>query len=62
MKSSKVIKIIEDAGWFLDRITGSHHIFKHDTLIGIVVVPHPKKSLPTGTLKSIEKQAGVRLR
>ena len=29
---------------------------------GIVTVPHPKKDLPAGTLRSIEKQAGIRLR
>lgn len=29
---------------------------------GEVTVPHPVKDLPTGTLKSIEKQSGVKLR
>jgi predicted RNA binding protein YcfA (HicA-like mRNA interferase family) len=24
-------------------------------------VPHPKKDIPIGTLKSIEKQAGIKL-
>jgi len=27
-----------------------------------VTVPYPKKDLPTGTLKSIEKQAGIKLK
>jgi len=27
-----------------------------------VTVPHPRKDLPVGTLKSIEKQADIRLR
>jgi len=29
-----------------------------DVLPGIVTVPHPRKDIPLGTLKSIEKQAG----
>lgn len=33
-----------------------------DEARGIVTVPHPKKDIPVGTLASIERQAGVRLR
>jgi predicted RNA binding protein YcfA (HicA-like mRNA interferase family) len=33
----------------------------HETKTGIVTVPHPKKDLPKGTLKSIERQAGLRI-
>lgn len=29
---------------------------------GIVTVPHPKKDITIGTLKSIERQAGLKLR
>jgi predicted RNA binding protein YcfA (HicA-like mRNA interferase family) len=29
---------------------------------GRVTVPHPKRDLPAGTLRSIEKQAGLKLR
>jgi predicted RNA binding protein YcfA (HicA-like mRNA interferase family) len=35
---------------------GSHRQFKKDGRR--VTVPHPKKDLPVGTLKSIYKQAG----
>lgn len=40
---------------------GSHHHFKHPTR-GSVTVPHPKKDIPIGTLVSIERQAGIKLR
>nr|WP_265596611.1 MULTISPECIES: type II toxin-antitoxin system HicA family toxin [unclassified Acinetobacter] len=40
-------------------ITGSHHHFKHPTKNGLVIVPHPKKYLLAGTVKSILKQAGL---
>ena len=41
---------------------GSHKQFKHPTKKGRVTVPHPKRDIPIGTLKSIEKQAGIKLR
>ncbi len=62
MKSADVIAVIEAAGWRLRRVTGSHHHFIHPTKPGLVTVPHPVRDLKIGTLKSIEKQAGVKLR
>jgi predicted RNA binding protein YcfA (HicA-like mRNA interferase family) len=48
---------MQRAGWQLDRVNGSHHIFKHPSRPGIVVVPHPKKDL--GLVKAIRRQAGI---
>lgn len=31
MKSSDLIRKLEEDGWVLKRITGSHHSFKHPT-------------------------------
>ncbi len=59
MKSRELIKRIQADGWYLIRITGSHHHFKHDKKLGLVTIPHPKKDLPKGTVKSILKQAGL---
>jgi predicted RNA binding protein YcfA (HicA-like mRNA interferase family) len=60
MKSDSLIKSIEKDGWFLVRIKGSHHHFKHPVKKGIVTVPHPKKDIPKGTFNSILKQAGLK--
>jgi predicted RNA binding protein YcfA (HicA-like mRNA interferase family) len=50
MKSSKeVIKILENDGWFLTRIVGSYHHFKHPNKFGTVTVPHPRKDIKPGT-------------
>ena len=52
------------AGWKIARIKGSHHHLRHDVRPGTVTVPHPYKDLPIGTIgtiKSIEKQSGVKL-
>jgi predicted RNA binding protein YcfA (HicA-like mRNA interferase family) len=51
--------MLKKDGWYLDRVNGSHNIFKHKTKTGRVVVPHPKSDLPIGTYKSILKQAGL---
>jgi predicted RNA binding protein YcfA (HicA-like mRNA interferase family) len=62
MRSRDVIrKLIED-GWQEVRQTGSHKHFRHPVKPGTVTVPHPEADLAIGTLKSIERQSGVRLR
>ena len=62
MDSGLVIRRIEAGGWYRVAQKGSHVQFKHPTKPGKATVPHPKKDLPIGTLKSIERQTGVRLR
>lgn len=43
--SRDIVRRLEREGWTLDRVTGSHHVFK-DAISGkTVVVPHPKKDL-----------------
>jgi predicted RNA binding protein YcfA (HicA-like mRNA interferase family) len=60
MDSKRIIRELEADGWVLARVTGSHHHFRHPTKSGTVTVPHPKKDLPVGTVKSIARQSGVR--
>jgi predicted RNA binding protein YcfA (HicA-like mRNA interferase family) len=62
MDSKAVIKAIESDGWYEVGQKGSHKHFKHPTKPGKTTVPHPEKDLPIGTLKSIEKKTGVKLR
>ena len=62
MDSREVIKRIEADGWAMVRVTGSHHHFKHPAKLGVTTVPHPKRDLPIGTLRSIERQSGVSMR
>ena len=60
MNSKQIIKTLEKNGWKLVKVKGSHHQYKHPTIKGRVTVPHPKKDLPKGTVKSIEKQSGLK--
>jgi predicted RNA binding protein YcfA (HicA-like mRNA interferase family) len=62
MNSRDVIKALEDDGWAQVVQKGSHCQFKHPVKPGRVTVPQPKRDLPIGTLRSIEKQSGLTLR
>lgn len=57
--SREVIKILLADGWYEASCVGDHHQFKHPTKPGKVTVVHPEKDIPTGTLKSIARQAGI---
>jgi predicted RNA binding protein YcfA (HicA-like mRNA interferase family) len=62
MNSKEIIKTLESNGWLLKRINGSHYHFIYPIQKGIVTVPYPKKDLPVGTVRSIEKQANIKLK
>ncbi|SED15863.1 MULTISPECIES: type II toxin-antitoxin system HicA family toxin [unclassified Beijerinckia] len=62
MDSREIIRRLTADGWVQVAQVGSHIQFKHPVKPGRCTVPHPKKDIPIGTLKSIEKQAGIRLR
>ena len=58
MHSKDVIRRLEADGWVLHHVKGSHYQFKHPARQGKITVPHPKKDLPVGTLRSIYRQVG----
>jgi predicted RNA binding protein YcfA (HicA-like mRNA interferase family) len=62
MRSRDVIKALKSDGWKQVAQKGSHVQFKHPTKKGRVTVPHPKTDIPTGTLRSVEKQADLKLK
>jgi predicted RNA binding protein YcfA (HicA-like mRNA interferase family) len=58
MKVRKVIKLIEQDGWYLHKTRGSHRQFKHPTKKGKVTIPGKlSDELPPGTLNNIWQQA-----
>lgn len=59
VNSRQLIAMIEADGWYLVRVKGSHHHFKHPTKKGLVTIPHPKKDLLTKTANSILSQAQI---
>lgn len=62
MRSREIISALQVDGWVQVAQKGSHIQFKHPTKKGRVTVPHPERDIPIGTLKSIEKQSGLKLR
>ncbi len=58
--SRDVIRLLKNDGWYEVNCVGDHHQFKHPTKSGRVTLTHPKKDIPLGTLKSIEKQSGLK--
>lgn len=62
MDSRVVLSKLLADGWYEVARVGSHLQMRHGLKPGRVTLPHPKKDLPVGTLRSIEKQAGLKLR
>jgi predicted RNA binding protein YcfA (HicA-like mRNA interferase family) len=60
MKSQDIIRALKSDGWEQIAQKGSHVQFKHDQKR--VTVSHPKKDIPIGTLRSVEKQSGIKLK
>jgi predicted RNA binding protein YcfA (HicA-like mRNA interferase family) len=62
MSSREVIALLKTDGWQHVRTKGDHYQFAHPTKPGIVTVVHPAKDFPMGTLKSMERQSGLKFR
>jgi predicted RNA binding protein YcfA (HicA-like mRNA interferase family) len=63
MNAREVLKLLKADGWTEVRSKGSHVQLKHPAKPGLVTLPmHGSKDIKPGTLASIEKQAGLKLR
>jgi len=62
MNSREVIRRLKEDGWYEVKQVGSHKQFKHSKKKGRVTMPYPKRDIPIGTLRSVERQAGLKLR
>jgi predicted RNA binding protein YcfA (HicA-like mRNA interferase family) len=56
--SRDIIRRLTNDGFELKSTRGSHHKFVHHRSHRVVMVPHPRKDIPPGTVRSIYKQAG----
>jgi predicted RNA binding protein YcfA (HicA-like mRNA interferase family) len=59
MTPQRLIKILEQRGFMLDRVKGSHHIYYNPLTKRRAIVPLHVGDLPKGTLLEILKQAGI---
>ena len=63
MKVRDCIKMIEADGWYLVATRGSHRQYKHPSKPGrITIAGHLADVLAPGTLNSVLKQAGLKMR
>lgn len=58
MDSRALLKLLLADGFELVSTRGSHHKLRKGDLF--VILPHPKKDLPVGTVRNIYRQAGWR--
>lgn len=56
MKVCQAIQKLQDNGWFLVRIRGSHRQFKHPAVSGLVTLSGKRsRDIPIGTLHRIRE-------
>jgi predicted RNA binding protein YcfA (HicA-like mRNA interferase family) len=58
MTGKQAVKIMQDNGWTLDRIEGSHHVMTKDGMRSVPVPIHGNKDLGDFA-KKILRQAGI---
>ena len=60
ISGKKLSKIVEQQGWLLKRVSGSHHIYQKPDSQQILSIPvHRNQDLKLGTLKSLMKIANL---
>jgi predicted RNA binding protein YcfA (HicA-like mRNA interferase family) len=59
MSGKALLKLLEKAGWTIDRINGSHYIMKKGGQT-IILPVHGNADLKPGILDSILKKAGLK--
>ena len=62
LSGKELAKLLEEHGWRLARVKGSHHIFVKDGREEVISVPiHGSKDLKKGLIRSILKVAGIEI-
>ncbi|MGB3760620.1 MAG: type II toxin-antitoxin system HicA family toxin [Rivularia sp. (in: cyanobacteria)] len=60
ISGKQLCKIVEQRGWILQRVTGSHYIYQNPDFDKILSIPvHKNKDLKVGTLKALMKIADL---
>jgi predicted RNA binding protein YcfA (HicA-like mRNA interferase family) len=60
VSGKKICRLLENNGWDLMRINGSHHIYAKKGSVARISVPvHGNKPLKVGLQRYLMKQAGI---
>ncbi|MEL6382589.1 MAG: type II toxin-antitoxin system HicA family toxin [Cyanobacteria bacterium J06626_18] len=58
ISGKRLCKIVEQKGWVLKKVTGSHHIYENPAGQQILSIPvHRNRDLKVGTLKALMRIA-----
>lgn len=57
MRAKELLRRLAEQGWKLDRIKGSHHVFRHERAQRPIVVPLHGNDIPEIWAREILKQA-----
>lgn len=61
MKTSQLLKLLKEDGWFLHKHGKKHDQYVHPTKENVLIIPrHPSSELKKGTEESILKAAGLK--
>lgn len=60
MDGRQVIRMLKAAGWEHVSTRGDHHKFRDPRSGKITVLQHPRRDIPTGTLRAIARQTGIK--
>lgn len=58
VKPREVIRFLEQNGFALDHVSGSHFIYYHPHSRRRAVIPQHNRDIPKGTLMSLLREAG----
>jgi len=58
VKQRDLVKFLEQNGFVLDHVSGSHFIYYHSASKRRAVVPRHNRDIPKGTLFSLLREAG----
>lgn len=56
--SRDIVRRLVADGFTLVSTRGSHHKYRHASSGRLVILPHPRKDIPIGTVRSTYRQAG----
>lgn len=60
VSGKRLCKVLEEHGWTLERINGSHHIYSHTGTATVLSVPvHGNHDMASGTQRTIMRHAGL---
>ena len=60
ISGKRFCKVVEDHGWELQRVRGSHHIYARPGSPTILTIPvHGNRDLRTGTLGKLLRDSGI---